>query len=203
LVNIISGTAAIYGEATNTLTTSVDVFGMQVEAGSFATSLIPTFGTSATRAADIASITLSGWWKSNWQGTFVAAYKSVALSASTRVWSVRVDGSNLMQQSDSGGNLVVTQIASTAGGLQTIGSAAYAANTPYKTAVRFDGTTLSIAVNGGAVASGASGGVPIGTPTTLALGNSSVLTSYLNGWISSLRYYPTALPDAQLQALTT
>jgi hypothetical protein len=173
----------------------------QVEIGGFATSLIPTYGTATPREADIASITMSGWWQSNWQGTFVAAYKSVALSFSTRVWSVRSDASNLMQQSDSAGNLVVAQIGSTAGGLQTIGSAAYTANTPYKTAVRFDGTTLSVAVNG-AVESGASGGVPVGTPTTLALGNSSVGTSYLNGWISSLRYYPTALPDAQLQALT-
>jgi hypothetical protein len=186
-----------------TITDGIATWGAQLEEGTFATSLIPTFSAIAARANELASMPLAGWWQNNWRGTFVVAHKSFASSTSTRVWAIRVDASNLMQQSDSSGNLVIGQIASTAGGLQTIGATAYTANTVYKTAIRFDGTTLAVAVNGGAVASGASGGVPVGTPTTLALGNAGFSSAYLNGWISSLRYYPTARPDAQLQALTT
>jgi hypothetical protein len=56
------------------------------------------------------------------------------------------------------------------------------------------------AVNGALGTADNSGAVP--TVTQLDLGRRANNTTYLNGHIRRIAYYPTRLPDATLQALT-
>jgi hypothetical protein len=52
-----------------------------------------------------------------------------------------------------------------------------------------------VAVASGTIAAGYS------TPNLIQIGNISS-GNYLCGWVSAVRYYPTALPNASLQSIT-
>jgi hypothetical protein len=61
----------------------------------------------------------------------------------------------------------------------------------------------AVSVNGGAVVTDTSGAVP-SSLTRLSIGGSAVNSAAYNyGPISLFKYWPTRLPNAQLQALTT
>lgn len=73
---------------------TLDIAAPQLELGAFATSYIPTSGTAASRAPDLASLTVGSWFNSA-EGTFFAEALSgygfdVAAATSPRV--VRCDG---------------------------------------------------------------------------------------------------------------
>jgi hypothetical protein len=168
----------------------ISVWGAQVEEGSFPTSYIPTTGTTVTRAADLASIegtNFSSWYNQSEGTVFVDRTFNINngqtyyFTDSVLVLNrVRLEGINHYGNNSSDGSSFNTAAASnkTALGLQTD----------------------NVSVNGG-------------TPDTsftmpssldrLFIGRHPTVSSYLNGHIARLAYYPYRLADATLQEITS
>jgi hypothetical protein len=185
---------------------SAFLWGIQVEAGAFATSYIPTVASTVTRAADVATIngSLFSQWYTQPQGTIVSVFSSFATGSSSRVVAELNNGTtdNRYTQvhnpagSDrfltfSGGSAVVTTLDYTAVGVNVIGkwAGAYAAG------------NYGASLNGATALTSTYGFLPSGI-NLLAIG-SSAGGAALNGHIQSIQYYPVRAADFQLQQVTT
>jgi len=209
-VQVVTGTGAYPSRRTLTFTPTAGVLVCtvtgtvqfaQLEAGAFATSFIPTAGSTVTRAADNAVMTgtnFSSWYNAS-EGTIVISadsFRGTGGAARTFVFNdgtssnnIRNGGQSTLQVVDAG----VTQ--------------ASIAGTPL---IPFDGTVFKFAsayklndfatVTTGAVATDTSGTVP--NVNQLLLGSGETSTTYLNGHLRTFTYYAYRLTNAQLQALT-
>jgi hypothetical protein len=104
LFNIVTSNTAIRGES-NTLSTSVYVWGAQIEQGAYATSYIPTLSTSVTRVKDEASKTGISSLIGQAAGTFYAEIEALSDDGTNRTLSLS-DGTSanrvlLLYQADS------------------------------------------------------------------------------------------------------
>lgn len=180
------------------------LYGAQLEAGAFATSYIPTVGSQVTRAADSASITTLTPWYNSAAGTLFASvsYES-ATSGVTGDYNVAISNgtvSNIVLIGSVGA--VACQVIS--GGVtsygQNIGTRP-AIGVTQKTAFAYTTNNANQAVNGVLGSDDTTVVVPSAV-TKLSVGQRGDNSSYLNGWISNLSYYPTRLPNATLQGLT-
>jgi hypothetical protein len=180
------------------------IWGMQVEAGSFLTSYIPTSGSTVTRSADAASMTGTNFssWYNQGEGSFFAeskllGYSNFAFTASVNGSDGYIDAPH-RRQTDSvfysvlhgpPGNTNQVLLVSQTTSLTSTSKAANA----------FRVNDYAYCLNGGTVLVDNLLNLP--TPTSLSIGgqNGNYL---LNGHISRLTYYSTRLPDATLQALT-
>lgn len=171
----------------------VYIWGAQLEAGSFATSYIPTVAASVTRSADVASVnTLSPWWN-NVEGTLFADYTA---SSSSFVAMLYTDASNNMVMI--GGTSGAAFDVNNAGVVQaTLGARVLSA----KIAARFKANDFAVCLNGGAVATDTSGTVPSITDR-LALGYFPGVGLQINGYLRRVTFYPRTLTSAELQAIT-
>ncbi len=176
----------------------------QIEAGSFATSLIPTVASQVTRAADNASMLGDNFatWYNQTESTLSVQWSQYALPSTTsRV--VTIDNgtvNSILQIQSSSSNRT--------GALDVGGAGVFAYST--------SAITVN-AINKGAVAiktadsSVSFGGTITGTSTTaytppamntLRIGSNVGSGQYLNGTVRSLAYYPVRLPAATLQSIT-
>jgi hypothetical protein len=181
-------------------------WGAQLEAGSFATSLIPTQASQVTRAADNASMlgdNFATWYRQD-QGTFYSNADSYAENAGLNAYNIMSvnDGtiSNYIRQyvylNLTGGTVF-------SGGVSQadIGVAAWVRNVPFKNAFAYNTNSFNLAVNGTLGTPDTSGSVP--TPVNrLMFGANNAAGGFLNGHIRSFSYYPVRLPAATLQAIT-
>jgi hypothetical protein len=184
------------------------IWGAQLEAGSFATSYIPTTTTSVARAADLVKMATSaisgysaatGTLTAQWQRTAAGAMSGLYVAAfsdnsDNEVLGFRVDtgGNDQFNVLDGGASQASVTVASTLAALTTIKNAgAYATN------------DFQAAVGGVLGTADSSGTTP--TPTTLYLGtykDSTILRS--NGlYLRRFAYWNTRLANAALQTLTT
>ena len=199
---IVTSATAVSAEP-NTLTTSVFLYGAQLEAATFATSYIPTVASTVTRAADIATMTgtnFSSWYNAS-EGTFV-------LEASTNKPTTSAAVSEATSANDgTTNNRITTRFASNTidGVVVTAGSAVAAISTSYTTgattklALASAANNFAFAVNGVLVGTDTAGAMP--TVSKLDIGNLTGF-NFLNGYIRTLTYYPQRLANAQLQALS-
>lgn len=168
----------------------------QLEVGAFATSIIPTTTTALTRAADSASMTgtnFSSWYNTS-AGTFVAEWDSALGNVNTAVIGTS-SGLSSIQYINSGSlksynGAVILTTANTA-----------SANTAVKSAVAYDGSGRAACLSAGTVATSTPPFTDVAI-TSISLGTDVIGSKPLAGHIRSLRYYPTRLPNATLQALT-
>jgi len=191
-------------------TSSAFIWGAQLEAGAFATSYIPTVASQVTRAADVAAITGPNFtpWYNQSAGTFVVegsrlhggnSYAALAVARAAGGITERID---MGLGSGQGGSAGVSRDDVVVGGVNqaALGDfAAFAANTPYRGALAYAANDFASATSGANLATDASGTVP--TVALLDLGNRNS-GNFLNGHIRSIRFYPSRLTNAQLQALT-
>jgi hypothetical protein len=70
-----------------------------------------------------------------------------------------------------------------------------------KVALAFAENDFAALIDGGTVATDASGTLP--SASTLVIGDRSQISAPINGHIKSIQYYPRRLTNAQLQELTT
>lgn len=193
---------------TNTLTTSVFLYGAQLEAGAFATSVIPTTTAQVTRAADVAVMTgtnFSSWYNQS-EGTIVAqASTQRTTGAAVRVLQID-DGTTDNRHSISFDGTSPSTTFNAATIVSAVSQASFALPvTPLavsKLAYAYKANDFAASVNGGAVSTDVSGTVPSGL-IAMRIGSLVGGIQQLNGLVSSITYYATRLSNAQLQALST
>lgn len=176
------------------------LWGAQLEAGSFATSYIPTTTSQVTRSADSASMTgtnFSSWYNPK-EGTVYGESSLLGRpSASTAgFFQVRVKGNGLMAYQNTVGYLIA--IYDDTNATSAADTNASAVGTPRKFATAFSSAGIIAAWSGvmgsNAAYNGsfaAATGVDIGT-----LGN-------WNGTIKRIAYYPKRLSNTELQGITS
>jgi hypothetical protein len=183
------------------------IWGAQLEAGGFATSYIPTAGSSVTRNADVASMTgtnFSSWYNQS-EGTLYAecSFSGISTAANKIVNfdngagfanSIDVYAPNVTPRFD----VYVSSAAQAT--LTPAPGTPVPLNTNVKTSGAYATNNFAVSRNGGAVSTDSLGNVP--TVSRACIGNNNLSTQFLNGTIRSIRYYPQRLPDAQLVALT-
>ena len=200
---------------TLTLTVSGSVTNANLEAGSFATSWIPTTGTSATRSADVASVTgtaFSRWYSATGSTVFVDSQLpagSATASSATRTVVDITDGtaSNRLAirsilNATLTDQITVRSDGGTAVNFSTTGSTVNAS--PRKIAAAYQASDSAASATGSAdSATSDTGAMPLNV-NQLIIGSTVLLTAtnYHSGTISRLTYWPARLSNATLQALT-
>ena len=204
---------------TGVYATYVYTWGIQIEAGSAATSYIPTYGATATRAADVSTsaattrasetavitgTNFSNWYNSTQGSIYVEAtpapnvastgdpvvYLSDNITSSLNAFYLDFDGGLARNYCFSRGSLVA--------GLNL---GAVTAGTPYKLAGGYQLDNFAASKNGNTVVTDAGGNVPTGS-THMIIGRDIYNNLWLNSTIKKIVYYPVRLSNTQLQALT-
>lgn len=196
------------------------IYGAQLEAGTGASSYIPTVASQVIRNADIAIIkttNFSSWFTGGTTGTFFVDWHGGVRGLTSTVRSVistddlstkhlhlqQVSAAGALKVADFGAANIVSTANSITSGARTKGAYSFA----------YPGTgttsTVNLCLNGGTVATSSAIAFSV-APTWLVLGGTSTtgttltdLTTVLNGSIRQIKYYPTALTSAQLIAMTT
>ena len=208
-----TATAASYNLQVNGIGAgTVYAWGAQLEAGSFATSYIPTTSAQTTRVSDNAAMTgtnFSSWYNQTEGAFLVNAYSPAdratsgsfrSLLQAVKYATFNSDSLFFMKNSVGQGSFTVrsnftTDVALTSPvyGLTTIKAAgSYALN------------NFNYCANGYDVYTDTLGNIPVNVDRLIlgAVGDNNVLGN-LNGHISKLSYYPKRLTNSELQALTT
>jgi hypothetical protein len=202
-LSVISATAD--ASVTRVAGSIYEVWGGQLEAGSFPTSYIPTVASSVVRSADVCSIT---------GADFNRFYNSTSGTLLSEASISNLIGSNRgIIQVDSGTNLSILRhvygfpdggfrsVIRENGDSQTVLSPTPGtASTIQKRIIAYEGTSFASVTNGGAVAT-ATRTMPTGL-NAMRIGNLVDGSFYLSGHIAAIRFYKKRLPNAKLQALT-
>lgn len=199
---------------TNSSTDAVYVWGGQIEATSAAwpapTSYIPTAGSTATRAADVASMTGTNFssWYNQAAGTFITqATPGGDYNSRGRVLAARLDNNNNHQiyRSDAAGSAIgkrwVSITVAAASPVATLNTSANDTGATAKVALAYATNDFALAVDGAVVETDAGGALP--SPTALQIGTYDGASFWFNGHIASIKYYAKRLPNNKLQSLTT
>jgi hypothetical protein len=185
---------------------TIYAWGAQVEAGNFPTSYIPTTSAAATRSADYARITnLSTIGYNQSAGTLFVEAETNYASAGTPVseltlYGVSGNDRTSFIKGSTGGNafyMITNSVQQINNSLSFV-----ADNTVYRKAIAFssDGN-LSIASNLSGSVTSFSGKTLPSPINGLYIGNVAN-SSFYNGWIRQIKYYPYKMPDAGLLQLT-
>ena len=179
------------------------IWGAQLEQASFPTSYIPTSGSTATRAADVASIPTSDFGYNQREGTVVQEFSTAntyianenAFSDGTNdnriMWGLNSNAGRAPYISSGGTNTVAL-----------INNSGLASGVQSKLGIAFASNDVASSLDGGAVATDTSATIP-SQITILYLGVGAVGSgTFINGHIKSIKYYPRRLSNDQLQELT-
>ncbi len=177
-------------------TSGVYIYGAQLEAGAFATSYIPTTTLAVLRNADDVTMTGTNFtsWYSASEGTFTSTFSAAASTASVLVTDAAGSGRPLYIISGGIVRIFDGTTPINAGGTYTFGNVASAASS-------YGGGTMSCALNGGTVGSGAFDG-SMGTSALYIGRNPAQPNEYVKGHIRKIAFYPMRFSDRQLQAFS-
>ena len=178
----------------------------QLESGSVATSFIETTAATATRAADVASVTGSNFssWFNPVEGTFVVEMDSVAPANTTLYYLLSVQNLTATERLyafEYNGAWGATALTASATQFDLKPPGSYSPGVAAKIAFGYKTNDFAVSVNGSSPLTDLSGSVPV--PDRLFIGSVSGSSSFLNGHIRRFTYYPTRLSDAQLATLST
>jgi hypothetical protein len=188
---------------TGTGADTVLVDAVQLEAGAFPTSYIPTTTASVTRNADNAAMVSPnfGWWNQpagsmvvegdTYRPTPGGFLAQASIGSGSDQVGMSIDGSQRA--------LILIQVAAVDQST-TPTSNTVATNSVFKIGISYQVNGTSTVLNGGTVAVDPTNSLP--TPTKLQIGSDNNVTSWIDGHIRRIAYYNTRLTDAQLQDLT-
>jgi hypothetical protein len=179
-------------------TSGIYLWGAQIELGVGASSPIPTTTAAVTRAADVPLLT--GLSVPDGSTLVLEGRVPAFITTDARTGISTNDNANRTWFVYNGTTL--TANVTVAGGSVAVLATAVSANAAFKAAVATSGGAYRAAINGGAVATGS--GAASATMTQADIGTGVGGSSrYWNNTISRIRIYNRALPDAQLQSLTS
>jgi hypothetical protein len=186
-------------------TDGILLWGLQTESGTFVTSLIPTSGSTVTRAADLASITGDNFssWYNQIQGSFFVGANHKGSSYFNNAIFLEVNNGTTDNQIKifSVGADPYLYITDTAAVQAYIDAGSVSVGLPNKYAAGFTTNNFALSVNGATAVTDASGTNPNGI-TQLVIGANLSGVAQPNGHISRLAYYSRRLTDSELETLT-
>ena len=187
----------------NDETADVLVYGCMIEAGSVASSYIPTTGSQGNRAADSCVMTGSNFssWFNATEGTLLAHAIRSRTSDSGRIASVNdnTTSESIQLAADTTGKFFLFDNGSVQA---SISAGTVTANTAFKIAGAYKLNDVQAALGGTLGTADTSATMP--TVDRLMIGQQAGASPvYLNGTISLLKFWPTRLTNAELQSLTT
>ena len=189
----------------NSLSTTVHLWGAQVEEGSFPSSYVPTSGSTVTRSADVAQITGDNFssWYSQSESTVVTKMTDNGEPNTTNNRDIYYLGTG----SSSGNNRIITTTGSGFGAyVQTTGAQVsitggwYTKGVETVGAFAFKQDNFALATDGVIRGTDNSGDLPTCNRLYLFMNRNKANT--LTGHISRLSYYSRRLTDLELETLT-
>ena len=182
---------------------SVGVWGSQAEAGSFATSYIPTTTGSVSRQPDQASMTGSNFssWYNQSQGSLYV--ETIAVFGTNNSGTAGLSDGTVNNSINMYGNQTSSYLDSIVSGVTVVGNYSYGlTNYPLKSIYSYLTNNTITTANGITPLVDSSCAIP--TVNRLIIGSIySGNSFFLNGHIRKLTYYPKALSSTELQALTS
>jgi L-rhamnose mutarotase len=178
------------------------LWGAQLEAGDYATSYIPTNGSTVTRSADVANNSGNADLINSTEGVLYAEISALADDQTFRLLSLSDGTSNNRVYIGLGtvSNQITASISS-GGTLQALMNNTVTDTTTYnKIALKYKLNDVSLYVNGTEVATDTSATMP--TLTSLQF-TSGVTSSVFYGNVKCVAVFKEALTDAELQQLTS
>jgi hypothetical protein len=192
-------------------TSGILIWGAQLEAGSFATSYIPTVASSVVRSADVCSITggdFTGFWNQTEGSLFASAIFNSPANYNAAQFFCDVNDNTSQNRVRFYRNLTTptfeaANISSNTQDAIITSSAQYASNVTHKASLGIKQNDYAFFANNATIGTDSSVVLPVNL-NTFSIGNSSsaVPARPTNGTISAIRYYRKRLPNAKLQALT-
>ena len=183
---------------------AIEIWGAQLEAGSFATSYIPTTTSTLARSADVCSITGDNFTRfyNQPEGTLFASgiVDTVGVGLLFPFFLSLNDGTAnnriLLGSTNSGGAAVRPIIANSGSNIymQSIGTVS--AGQSRKVALAYQASDFMAAANSQLATAGTTGSPPSG------LNRADINSNFFVGTIAAIRYYKKRLPNAKIQALT-
>lgn len=197
-----SGTTSSY---TGDGTSGLYIWGAQLETGTFPTSYIPTTAATATRAADLASMTgtnFSSWYNQTEGTIYLQAQCLAAITAQTYLAIDNGTSNNLITVRTSPSNATFERSQVVDGGVTqaALGASGYVATSINDFAFAYKANDFARSFNGSSVSTDTSGTIP--TVNQMFIGSERGQYS-VNGHIRRIVYYPTRLSNDELRALTS
>jgi hypothetical protein len=195
-------------------TSGLFLWGAQLETGAFATSYIPTTTATATRAADVASITgtaFSSFYNQTegtalWFGRIIAREVQVQVPFKiTEGTALRGTGFQIDTRAASLSSAFITRAAASGFGSVTNPSATILSNEFNLAGAYKVSEQISASFNAGNTVTSTNLTSVFGTENQMDIGGSSAISgtnSKFNGTIKRLTYWPVRLPNPTLQAIT-
>jgi hypothetical protein len=182
-----------------TLTVTGTVQFAQLETGSFATSFIPTDGTSKTRNADNVQMTGANFtsWYNQSAGAAMVDYETLVGTAGNQ-YALRVSGgTNSIHFGFRETAILARPIVSSVAGNSVAVSGSF-----LRSAGTYDfvGNTKVGGANGSLAGANTVG--TVGTNTLAYIGSFNGATAMLNGWMRKISYWPQKLTSAEVQAFS-
>lgn len=185
-------------------------WGAQFEAGSFASSYIPTAGSTVTRAADLVTLAGTLFPLSQTEGTLYAKFMNIPTVSSANAYAVSLNDGTINEfmgiAATSSGPKVSALM--TDGGVAQLGSNGLTSNgfhvglTQERSAFGYKLNDCAVAQLGETVQTDIICTLP--TTTTMVFGNLvSGTPRPLHGWLFEAAYFPTRKTNSQLQALAS
>jgi len=183
--------------------TALYLWGAQLEAGAFATSYIPTVASQVTRSADVAVIqgsNFSSFYNVNEGSIYCSSLLQNKSSDSLGLYAFDDGTTNNTFNSFYTGTGVNTN-SRVSGSNVFVASAVALTTTPsiLKTGFAYQTANYAASINAGTPTTQLSGAVPVGL-NRVQIGR---YTSYANGHIRQIAYYPRRLQNSELQAITS
>ena len=177
-------------------------YGAQVEAGSFATSYIPTVASSVVRSADVCSITgsdFTGMYNAI-EGTFLtSSSQPTVTTANADVYAADAGSDNSRFNLIHSRSFALAQVGGVSQFISDMTNPT--SNQLAKFAFVYKLNDYGFYFNGTQGVFGSNGTVP--TVNRVFIGSKGTTsTEYLNGHISSFKFFKKRLANAKLQALT-
>lgn len=195
-------TISILNASTGNGTDGCYLWGLQAEENAFASSYIPTVESTVARGADSAVMSgsaFSGWYNPS-AGTLAAYGQRLTTGTFGRFASINDNTSD--ESLDLGGSTTGKWVIRDGGSdVADITPGTVVANTPFNIAGAYAANDAQAALGGTLGTADTSLALP--TVDRLMIGSQAGTPVYLNGTISQLLYWPTRLPNATLQSLTT
>ena len=182
---------------------TIQVYGLQLEAGSYSTSLIPTYGTSTTRAVDIVDGAVDASLFNDSEGVLFVEFAALADTRDNDFRFLICDGTNneriqiFLPTSNILNVDCIVSNSATANLTYTLTNP----SSSHKVAFKYKNNDFALWVDGVERGTDTSGGTPTGLDR-LDFYRTPNNNNYVEANVKQAIYFGTALTDTQLQELT-